>query len=149
MKPSNYQVLIKTANKDAIYEHLNNCNDSFIPKLSEYVDLKKYSNKLYESSITFEIWDNSKLIGLVAGYFNDTINHEAFITNVSIIPDYNKKGIGDLLLNCSLEYAKEHNFKKVILEVSKYNHVAIKLYKKHKFVITERENDKCYMVKNF
>jgi len=120
-----------------IFEHLLECSDNFIPNLAETVNIRDYSKKVFENAITFEAWENNKLIGLVASYFNDNKNRKGFITNVSVSKNYQGKGIAAILLNMCKNYGAKYNFNSIKLEVNKNNILAIKLYKKLGFDETE------------
>lgn len=124
----------KTASELEIYSHLKECNDNFYPRLDSRVNLKEYSKKLHDNSVTFEAWADSVLIGLIAAYFNDIENRSGFITNVSIIFDYTQSGIAAELMNMCIRYAKEINIKEIKLEVSKNNFPAIHLYNRFGFI---------------
>lgn len=139
MISSELSLRIKTANEKDIFEHLAECNNNFIPPLSERLDLTNYSNKIFEKSITFEAWHNDSLIGLIAAYFND--NEKGFITNVSVVQKYLGKGIATLLMNNCINYAKRNNFNVILLEVNNNNESAIKLYMKFGFIVHGRKNE--------
>jgi len=124
---------IKKATEAELSFHLKKCNDNFYPKLDERVNLKEYSKKLFEKSVTFEAWEGPVLIGLVAAYLNDVENHLGYITNVSVLTDYLRTGIAAELMNICVGYAEEQNFKEIKLEVYKDNVPAIELYKRFKF----------------
>ena len=79
---------IKKAGEKDIIEHLRECNDSFIPPLSDRVELVTYSKKLFEKAVTFEAWEKKKLIGLLAIYLNDEEIESAYITNVRLLEDH-------------------------------------------------------------
>lgn len=66
-----------------IKEHLWSVSSQFVPELSSYVDIDKYSEKLYEKAQRIEIWEDGHLEGLLAYYLN-VEGRFAFITNVSI-----------------------------------------------------------------
>ena len=125
---------IKTCNDNEIFFHLKECDNNFIPPLSTRVDLRDFSKKIYEKTITFEAWSETILVGLVSCYYNDPENRSGFINNVSIIKNYMGKGIAANLLNMSIDYAKQNNIVEVKLEVSNNNIAAILLYKKIGFV---------------
>ena len=83
--------IIYTIDKSSVQDiliHLRECNNDFIPPLSDKVDLKEYAKKLFEKSNKIEAWHNNTLIGLIAAYFNDSINKIGFITNVSLIKNF-------------------------------------------------------------
>jgi len=131
----------KTASTEEIYLHLKKCNNDFIPPLDQKVNLHEYSKKIFEKAITFEAWINKILVGLVAVYFNDVEKYFGYITNVSVLKDYKGKRIAYELMNRCIEYAKQHNFDQIILEVSSDNYEAIQLYKKFNFAAFENKNN--------
>ncbi len=139
----------KTATYADVVEHLLKCDDDFIPKLSEKVDITDYSKKIIQNSITFEAWQNDELIGLVAAYFNDTETKTGFITNVSILKKNFGTGIATALLAMCQKYAIANNFKKIKLEVFSNNLNAVKLYKKNNFYIAEEKKSYFILEKIF
>jgi len=125
---------IKTAKENEILLHLNECSNSFYPPLIERVNIKEYSKKLIDKSITFEAWDDQDLVGLIAVYFSENDKRSAFITNVSVKENYLGIGIASELLMMSIEFTKQKNFKVIELEVNKQSVKAIKMYKKFNFI---------------
>ncbi len=133
MLPENFAYKIKTAGFNEVFDHLQNCNENFIPKLSEKTGIAAYSKKIVENSVTFEAWAGNKLAGLIAAYFNDTKNYSGYITNVSTVKKYAGKGIASKLMKMCTGYAAEHKFSEISLEVFNKNDGAIKLYRKFGF----------------
>jgi Acetyltransferases len=146
MNNSNPIYKTKTASKEEIYLHLKECKDDFIPPLDQTVNLSEYSEKIKTKALTFEAWINNELAGLVAAYFNDTIHHSGYVTNVSVIKQYKGKGIAKELMNRCIEYATQNNFLQITLEVADDNDKAIQLYKKLNFAIFERKEKKIEMI---
>jgi ribosomal protein S18 acetylase RimI-like enzyme len=125
---------IKTATEKEILAHLMECNNSFSPPLSERIDLKEYSRKIFEKSITFEAWRDHLLVGLIAAYFDKNFGYSAFITDVSVMKGFTSLGIASELLNKCIGYARKKNFREIKLEVNKDNDHAINLYRKFDFI---------------
>jgi ribosomal protein S18 acetylase RimI-like enzyme len=148
MNNSPIQFKTKTASVDHLLAHLNSCNLNFTPSLSEKVDLVGYADKIYEKSVTFEAWFNETLVGLIAAYFNNLGDLTGFITNVSVIHEYNGKGIASELLNRTIDYAVKNGFKYICLEVNNKNIQAIKLYQKFNFYITNQKKELIFMKKD-
>jgi ribosomal-protein-alanine N-acetyltransferase len=136
---------IKTASCEVIIEHLNRCTNFFNPPLHTYVDIQKYGEKIDNHAITFEAWDENTLVGLIAAYFNDENTKIGFITNVSMLKEYQGLGIASKLLLLTIEYGKEHNFRMLRLEVNKINQKALTLYKRHGFVETQQNENSVMM----
>ncbi len=136
---------IKTASGEVIIEHLARCANYFYPPLHTYVDIQKYGEKIEDNAITFEAWDKNTLVGLIATYFNDEITKIGFITNVSILKEYQGIGIASKLLLLTIEYGKEHNFRILRLEVNNKNQKALNLYKRNGFVETKQNENSVMM----
>ena len=130
---------IKTAVQQEIYLHLKECNTNFIPPLDSKINLQEYSKKLFEKSVTFEAWEDSVLVGMIAAYMNDIENKSGFITNVTTLKEYKGKGIASELIKRCIDYTRKHNFKEILLEVSGKNTEAIHLYTKFGFKEIEKK----------
>ena len=124
---------VKTATAEEIHFHLKNNKNDFHPALDKRVDIKEYSKKIFDKSITFEAWLDKILIGIVAVYYNDFQNHVGFITYVNVCKKYTGLGLASELLKMCVRYAKQNNFKEIKLEVHKNNSPAIHLYKNSGF----------------
>jgi len=131
---------------DDLIIFFNNC--TFNPTLLNYIKyINQYCNKLYTLSQRYELWDMSNLVALIAVYENNFPN--AYIPIVGVIDKFRGKGLGDLLLNYTLKQIENKRFKKVSLEVYTNNIVAINLYRKYGFIISQEYGTKINMVKNF
>jgi ribosomal protein S18 acetylase RimI-like enzyme len=147
MKP-NIVYKIKTAGFNSVQTHLLKCDADFMPRLSLKTDIAVYAEKIAENSVTFEAWINEELVGLIAAYFNDVNGFSGFITNVSTLKQYTGKGIASALVKMCIDYAVNHQFGEISLEVFKENIGAIQLYKKHNFYQTAIKGDSIIMKKN-
>lgn len=58
---------------------------------------------------------------------------EGQITNIAVKKAYRRRGVGTMLLEKIIDYANEHEIKKLELEVRAGNTPAIKLYEKYGF----------------
>lgn len=110
--------------------------------LCQIVDLE---NVLFDDG-----WDGSAILSVLAqfgagvlvylqgaqvlGYCIYTIVFEtAEILRIATCPDYQRQGIGDVLLDKISQFAKEKHAEKLLLEVRADNEPAIRLYLKHGF----------------
>lgn len=81
--------------------------------------------------------DNDKAVGYLVASFKDTIYRKskcAELQNMGVSPDYRSKGIGSMLIQKCLEWAKTQGFQKVYVNAYFGNLDAIKFYKKNGFV---------------
>lgn len=125
-----------TADATRIRAHLEACDASFIPRLSDRVDLADYAGKLADKSWRFEAWDQAELVGLVAAYCNEGDRRRAFVTNVSVLPQAEGRGIATQLVGRCISAARGAGFGRLELEVSAANARALALYAKHGFCKT-------------
>jgi ribosomal protein S18 acetylase RimI-like enzyme len=124
------------------------CNDDFIPKLSNRVDISAYSTKLYKNAEIISISNNEGLFGLVAIYCNDKKEKIGYISSVCLLSKYRGKGFAKKLLNESILLSKRKGMKKIRLEVNIKNLPAINLYKKFDFYIIEKGIESVIMERN-
>lgn len=122
------------SSQEQIAAHLRACDHLFVPPLSSSVDMGNYADKIASRAQRFEAWVNGGLAGLVAAYCNVLDNDTAFITSVSVLPEWQSRGIASrLLVNC-IDHLHGLGFARVELEVDSGNTAAMALYRKHGFV---------------
>jgi len=117
----------------ALVNHLNRCDELFIPQLSERVNIEAYAKKILANAMRFEAWHEQVLIGLVAAYCNDPEKQSAYITSVSLLPEWQAQGIATRLLDDCVRHVRVTGFDELELEVDQGNLAAIALYKKFGF----------------
>ncbi|HPH92270.1 MAG TPA: GNAT family N-acetyltransferase [Ferruginibacter sp.] len=126
-----YQV--KTAAESDILWHLKECNNNFLPPLTDRIDINAYAKKIFDKAVTFEAWENKNLIGLIAAYVNTGNPKISFITNVSVKKEFMGMGIASVLLKKCIAHAADVHCNEIHLEVFKNNIAAINFYKKYNF----------------
>ena len=130
--------------KKQILNHLEACNDSFIPNLNIYVDITKYTSKLHSKANLFERFEGNRLVGLIASYDNK-LNKIAFISNVSVEAKYQGEGLSSSILQECINYYKSKNYDSIELEVNKDNKRAISFYEKNQFKILNNQGKNILM----
>ena len=138
-----YQV--KTAAEKDILWHLTECNNNFVPPLTDRVEINAYAKKIFDKAITFEAWENKHLIGLIAVYVNNGSPKTSFITNVSVIKECMGQGIAAALLKKCIAHAAASGCIDIQLEVFKDNIAAINFYKKYTFTQSGIKDDSLLM----
>lgn len=128
-----------------IKKHFKKCN--FIPRLDSYTNVEEYIKKILSFSERFEIWDNYSLIGFSAVYFNNQVTKEGYLTNLSIVPEYTKKGIASNLIKEIFKFGKKNKFLSINLEVFSLNKIAIRFYQKNGFTTIMKDDIKIKMRK--
>ena len=95
--------------------------------------------------------------GKIAGYGGMWhVVTERHITNIAVSPDYRRMGVGSAIVDALMNTAEEKEMLGVTLEVRVSNEAAIKLYKKHGFVVTgtrkkyySDNNEDAYLMWNY
>lgn len=119
-----------TSTEAAVAAHLAECDADFEPPLSRRVELNAYARKLVTLATRFEALADRRLVGLVAAYCDDLASRQAFITSVSVSPDWTGQGIALRLMRESIAYVTEAGMRTIALEVGAKNGRAIGLYSK-------------------
>jgi ribosomal protein S18 acetylase RimI-like enzyme len=116
------------ADARALAAHLVACGGDFLEKLQARVDLDDYAGKLCARALRFEAYASGVLIGLVAVYANDDLRQNAFISNVSVLPEWRGRGIASGLLRDCIDCLRRAGFARVELEVDEVNNGARRFY---------------------
>jgi len=116
------------ASAAVLAEHLRRCDAAFVPSLSGRVDISAYARKLAARAERFEAWSGGTLVGLVAVYPGDSAQPRAFVTNVSVLPQWQRQGIAGRLMTACVAQAAAQGCRCVELEVDRANRSAMALY---------------------
>lgn len=81
---------------------------------------------LNRNALYLVLANSDKVVAFIGLSMN--MGKESHITNLAIMPKYQKFGLGHLLLNQMIEYSKEHDYNRMSLEVDITNQAAINLY---------------------
>ncbi len=136
------------ASSNKVKNYLNNIGDYFVPPLNQVVDIHRYANKLVQNADCFFIQKHKKNIGFLAIYTNDYSKKIAFISSISIIPEYQGTGISQKLIDFSIEHSRIKGMECMKIEVNENNTKAIKFYIKHLFQIESVDHDTITMNRN-
>lgn len=132
--------------QEEVYSYFVSNQEIFIPPLSDRVNLKEYSAKLVAYSTHFCVFTGKELTGFAAGYFNHPKREMSFLSTLSVVKEFQNKGIGSELLRTVINYGTSKGFDELRLIVYDANTDAVKLYTRTGFVETGRLLDKTEMV---
>lgn len=135
MKEAGVVVERNRAGAAEVEAHLRACDASFVPPLSERVELDAYAAKIVSRAERFEAWSDDRLAALVAAYCNDPKRRAAFVTSVSVLPSCQGRGLASCLLRASIEHVRQAGFEHLELEVDARNTAALSLYQRHGFAV--------------
>ena len=115
------------ADAAGVAAHLRRCDGSFVPALSARVDLDAYAAKLVSLATRLEIWDHGRLVALAA-YYLDGPTGNSFLSNLSVDPSCQRRGLGHDLLRETIRHAAARGAKLIELDVGEGNRAAVALY---------------------
>ena len=78
-----------------------------------------------DTTVFFTANDDGKVVGYAGMY---TVLDEGYVTNIGVLPDHRKKGIGKALTNQLIDYSVSQKLAFLRLEVRVSNTPAINLY---------------------
>ena len=87
------------------------------------------------------LFDNSVLIGTVAIREITADNRTVELKRMFVLPEYQGKGYGRLLLKHAIDYAKKQQYSKMCLDTRRQFSAAQHLYRSSGFQETEKYND--------
>lgn len=112
----------KVDSLEKITELLIRYDDSAVRTISSRTgDLKRYAAKLFRYAENFILTDSNKEIGFVSFYGNDDENQVIYLTIIAISPRFKGHGFGTAALDYLEKFGREHDRKKIKLEVDKDN----------------------------
>ena len=121
-------------------EDLISIKDILTTEFDDFWNYEVLKSELESSNSYFFVAKNNS--GEIVGFAGiKVILDEADIMNIVVKKDFRNNGIGSLLLDNLLKYAKKNNILSIMLEVNEKNTPAILLYKKYGFEqISVRKN---------
>lgn len=130
-----------------VIAHFNSCDAEFVKILNSRIPVSEYAAKIVDRALRFEAWMGINLIGLVAAYYNDEIA-KGFITNVSVVSEFQHCGIGSQLLMRCIDLMQAKKVTHIELEVNKSNLSAKFLYMRFGFEVKYSEHSTIYMIRH-
>lgn len=126
---------LNKASELEIVNHLLCCDAEFVSALSDRVDISAYAKKITSKAVRIEAWSEDALIGLLAVYCNNMERRYGYITSISLLREWTRKGIASQLIEKCKKYVREIGFNRIELEVNCENVDATKLYVKNGFKV--------------
>lgn len=125
---------------DKFYNFLVEVDKDFPTPLSDRVNLYEYAKKLASSAVVSAIFNENKILGMVALYCNDTEKGYAYVPLVAVLPEARGRKISRALMASAVSIARDNNFK--IIGIHTENSIALHLYESLGFKIKEGEKRK-------
>ena len=111
-----------------------------LPPLSSRVVLEDYATKLASHAVCVVARVGAEIVGFYGGYCNDFESRLGYLSLQAVVPSYRGTGLGERLLICMIDAARELGMCELLLETSAENKAARSLHEKHGF--REVEDDR-------
>ena len=135
------------------YENLASVTNQVFQNHFEFTEitaenLKKQSELLLQYNITrYQMaYDKDKLVGVCQIYI-DKENKQTGTFGLGVLPNYQNRGIGSVLLGKGIEYLQTTEVTKIALQVDGENDRALELYKRFGFQVEENLTQTFYRMK--
>lgn len=122
-------------------EYILYVNNDFPVSITTKTNIDDFLKKIQLYGMVSCAYYNNDLIGTIFFYANDKKNNIAFITLVSVKKQFQSCGIGNKLLNNTIDYCYKNNFECIQLYTRSTNNKAIKFYFHHDFYNIDCDRD--------
>ena len=109
--------------------------------LDRHADIADVERYYMQNGCFWCLFENDVLIGTVALRLIDIENKVVELKRMFVLPKYQGKGYGRLLLEYAIAYAKEQQYNKICLDTRKQFSAAQHLYRSSGFQETQKYND--------
>ena len=113
---------------------------SYSPK-ERHADVANIQQHYMDNGCFWCLFDEDKIIGTIAIRIIDDVNMIGELKRMFVLPEYQGKGYGRLLLEHAVKYAKAQQYQKICLDTRKQFSVAQHLYRSVGFQEISRYND--------
>ena len=119
----------------------------FKPILADEYEQLSQLEASYITSRHYFAFDNDKLVGFCNMAVDKEKQQTGNIAGLGILPDYQNRGIGSVLLEKGIEFLQSTEVSKIVIGVDGENPKAIELYKKFGFQVEDKLTQKFYQMK--
>ena len=145
---SEINYFLNKATEAELGQFFNSESNQFWGFLEASIDRISYIKKIFDKAIKFEAWCHNELIGVLAFYCNDKQYLTAYITAVSVLEKFQRKGVSSELIKHCISYVQNQGMSLINLQVLKSNFKAIESYKKFGFKANESDKSIIQMTLN-
>lgn len=118
-----------------IFDTMEKLSDCFF---NRNLDRVQFSKKLARFGNFCVVYNRDEIAGFVGYYTNEIINKTGYLSTIVVSPNYQRKGVGTVLLNECLADCRNKGMIRCRLEVDKENLKAIQFYLRNGF---QKERD--------
>ena len=109
--------------------------------MDRHVDVANVEQHYMENGCFWCFVDDNEVIGTIAIRILNDLNGVVELKRMFVVPEYQGRGYGKLLLEHAIKYAREQQYQKICLDTRKQFSIAQHLYRSFGFQETDRYND--------
>ena len=106
-----------------------------------HADIANVEQYYMQNGCFWCLFENEILIGTVAVRIIDIENKVVELKRMFVLPEYQGKGYGKVLINHAIDYAREQQYSKMCLHTRRQFSAAQHLYRSNGFQETDKYND--------
>ncbi len=137
-------IAFKSDMQESVNDFLEKCFGAvgipYSPK-DRHADIADVEHNYMSNGCFWCLFIDDVLIGTVAVRIIDIENKVVELKRMFVLPEYQGKGYGRLLLAHAIDYAKEQQYNKICLDTRKQFSAAQHLYRSSGFLETDKYND--------
>ncbi len=126
---------------EEVVNFLKIVDNDFPVSLSQKTDIELLAKKYCEHGTVCCAYDNHRIIAMVVGYIENTVNQMGYISLVASVREARRLGLASKLVREFLEKAEEKHLTAVHVYTHITNYGAIAMYEKLGFVRYSPENE--------
>jgi len=140
--------IVRIKEFEKIESDIRECSSDLFDQTLNQIEKIAFIAKKYSDFACFaELREDEELAGIIAFYCNDFKQKDAFLSMIVIKKQYQKRGIGKLLLGYMEDECKKIGMKSIKLEVAKANLNAQKFYLRMGYRLDHEEKESIFMCK--
>ena len=123
-------------------------NEFGIDYWNEWLEEQDYNILKMTPNLLISVEENNRLIGICS--IKKIDDERCYLNSFYVKKEFRNKGIGNKLFDMCLKYAKNNNYKKVLLSVDPNFKQAIEIYQKKNFIFDyfDEERQELWYYKN-
>ncbi len=128
--------------KDQISSVLTVCrNDFYNQKYNNESFINLLTDKFFNNGIVLVAYIEDEIAGFISFYANDFSSKRSFLSMIIIRNEFQRKGVGTVLLNGMETFCIENGFKEIFSEIDDKNIKSQSFFYKNGFVLTDQKGE--------
>ena len=128
-----FYIVLKQLKVAEIEDFFVSVDNELFEKLTDRLNVREYSKKLYEHALHFSAYKGEELVGLSPCYFNNDSGGIVYISALVVKNVYRGNGLKQKLFDSIKKHAKAQNFTEMVVSFHCENQVSVNFYESNLF----------------